>query len=84
MGSIEKKLERWRGLKNSQTVPRDEVEAVLNRYFEGRWGFPRGGSSHIKIKAKGRSISIAVVGQKVYGFYLKRILELIAQEKGGQ
>jgi len=85
MGSIEKKLGRWRKLKNSQTVPRNEVEAVLNRYFSDRFYFAKG--SHIILTDKEGEFLFSVPvksGQRVKARYLKKIVEQIEEEKGGK
>lgn len=42
---VEKRLERWRN--SRQSVPKGDLEMVLDFYFAGRWTHgPRGGGSH--------------------------------------
>jgi|WetSurMetagenome_2_1015567.scaffolds.fasta_scaffold02398_13 hypothetical protein len=93
MGKAEKRLKSW-----SQNTPPDapvgEVKAVLKRYFPGKYEEKAG--SHIVVrheKLKGcqefginGEFTIPVKsGQKVKGWYLKRLvraIELVEERKG--
>lgn len=85
MSRVQKTLNKW--LNNTPTdEPRDKVEAMLNRYFEGKYEFKSG--SHIVVtdeRLKGvpdygpdGDFDVPVKGgQKVKGLYLKKIAQTI-------
>jgi hypothetical protein len=84
MSKIEKILEKWKHGK--QLVPKEEVFAVLNKFFPGRWEHKSG--SHVVVRdpllkhlhdygPKGE-LSIPIKsGRKVKPIYLKELLKII-------
>jgi hypothetical protein len=86
MSRAEKKISRW--LENPPTdAPKDEVIAVVQRFFAGRFEFKAG--SHIVVRDErlrgypnygpDGDFTIPVRGgQKVKGVYLKRLAETIS------
>ena len=85
MTKVDKTLEKW--LKNPpKEAPRGEVLAIIKRFFPGQYETKRG--SHIVIRDErlvglrdygpDGSFDIPVKGgQKVKGFYLKRVARTI-------
>lgn len=92
MSRVDKKIGRW--LENPPTdAPRDEVVAVVRRFFAGRYEFKTG--SHIVIRddrligvpnyGPNGDFSIPVSGgQKVKGVYLRRLAETISLLEEGE
>lgn len=85
MSRAKKKLEKWRD-DTPVDAPVDEVKSFLERHFPGCYG--QKGGSHIVVRddrLKGRDgfgpdgdFSVPVKnGQRVKGFYLKKIIEAI-------
>lgn len=85
MSKVEKRLSRWR-IDTPTDVPVDEVLSILDRFFDGR--YVRTGGSHIVVTDKRLiglpgygplgDFSVPVKGgQRVKGFYLKRLAETI-------
>lgn len=98
MTKIEKKIEKWKGAK--QPVPKDEVIAVVKRYFPDSYEYKSG--SHILVRhpmlkgidgfgSRGEFVIAIKGGQKVKPVYLKTLVEAIeyleelnVSQKGGK
>jgi hypothetical protein len=98
MTKIEKKIERWKSVK--QPVSKDEVIAVVRRYFPDSYEYKSG--SHIVVRhptlkgidgfgPRGEFVIAIKGGQKVKPVYLKTLVEAIeylevlnVSQKGGK
>ena len=83
MSTIKKVLGKWKTVK--QSVPKEQVIAVLKKYFPGKYKLK--GGSHIIVRhpslrglpgfAEGRFLIVVEGGQKVKRWYLKNLVMAI-------
>lgn len=88
MSKVDKRLNKW--LDNTPVdAPVSEVIGILDRFFDGLYSNPKGGSSHYVVRDErlkafpdlyGHNGEFTVPvkgGQKVKGVYLKRLSQTI-------
>jgi len=87
MSKIEKRIQKWRNIK--QPIPKDDVFSILNAYFPGSWSYGGKTGSHIfKVShpllkgdpdfGKDGDFTICTIGgQKIKPVYIKLLLKAI-------